>query len=108
MADYFNSEDLARFAETGKSAPELFNLFMKWYGESTKAGALDAKTKAIIALAVAHTIPCPYCIDAWTTGALKEGATPEELAEAIQVTAALKAGATIAFHIQSLNVMERG
>ena len=108
MADYFNSEDLARFGEVGKGSPELFNLFMKWYGEAMKPGALDAKTKAIIALAVSHTIPCPYCIDAWTTGALKEGATPEEMAEAIQVTAALKAGATLAFHIQSLNVMDRG
>lgn len=108
MADYFNSEDLARFNEVGKGSPELFNMFMKWYGECMKDGALDAKTKAIIALAVAHTIPCPYCIDAWTSGALKAGATPEELAEAIQVTASLKAGATLAFHIQSLNVMERG
>jgi len=108
MADYFNSEDLARFNEVGKASPELFNLFMKWYGEAMKPGALDAKTKAILALAVSHTIPCPYCIDAWTTGALKLGATPEELAEAIQVTASIKAGATLAFHIQALNVMDRG
>ena len=107
MADYFNSEDLARFAEVGKSAPQLFDMFMKWYGESMKEGALDAKTKALIALAVSHTIPCPYCIDAWTSGAIKEGATPEEMAEAIQVTAAIKAGATMAFHIQSINVMNR-
>lgn len=107
MPAYFNTEDLSRFGDVGKGSPELFNAFMKWYGDTMKPGALDAKTKAIIAATVAHIIPCPYCIDAWTAGALKEGATPEELAEAVQVAAALRAGATLAYHIQALNVMER-
>lgn len=107
MPAYYNSEDLARFGEAGKAAPELFNLFMAWYGETMKPGALDGKTKALIALATAHTVPCPYCVDAWTQGALKEGATPEEMAEAIAVTAAIKAGATLAMHLQAQNVMAR-
>ncbi len=107
MPAYFNTEDLARFAEVGKGSPELFNLFLAWYDATTQPGALDAKTKAIIAVVTAHLVPCPYCIDAWTENALKLGSTPEELAEAIQVAASLRAGATLAMHIQTLNVLDR-
>src|SRR5439155_24454516 len=41
MSSYYLSEDLARFAEMGKTNPKLFDLFMKWYGATMEAGALD-------------------------------------------------------------------
>jgi AhpD family alkylhydroperoxidase len=59
-------------------------------------GALDAKTKQLIAVAVAHAIQCPYCIRAHTRGALNQKASPEEIMEAVWVAAEMRAGATYA------------
>lgn len=59
-------------------------------------GALPAKIKQIIAVAVAHVTQCPYCIDGHTKSALRAGATPEELMEAIWVAAEMRAGGAYA------------
>ncbi len=59
-------------------------------------GALSAKAKQIIAVAVAHVTQCPYCIDGHTKAALRAGATPEELTEAIWVAAEMRAGGAYA------------
>jgi AhpD family alkylhydroperoxidase len=59
-------------------------------------GALTAKTKQIIAVAVAHVTQCPYCINGHTKAALRAGATPEELMEAIWVAAEMRAGGAYA------------
>jgi AhpD family alkylhydroperoxidase len=59
-------------------------------------GALPARTKQIIAVAVAHVTQCPYCIKGHTRAALRAGATPEELMEAIWVAAEMRAGAAYA------------
>lgn len=59
-------------------------------------GALSAKIKQIIAVAVAHVTQCPYCIRGHTTAALREGATAEELMEAVWVAAEMRAGAAYA------------
>src|SRR6185295_16985935 len=56
MSSYYLSEDLARFGEMGSAQPKLFDLFMKWYGSAMETGALDARTKKLIALAVAFSI----------------------------------------------------
>jgi AhpD family alkylhydroperoxidase len=56
-------------------------------------GALPARTKQLIAVAVAHVTQCPYCIRSHTKAALHEGATAEELMEAIWVAAEMRAGA---------------
>ena len=107
MPSYYLSEDLARFGDVGHAAPKLFKLWSDWYNASTAEGALDKKTKALIALAAAHAVQCPYCIDAWTSGSQKEGATPEEMAEAVHVAAAIRGGASLVHHVQSLNVQAR-
>jgi AhpD family alkylhydroperoxidase len=57
-------------------------------------GALSAKIKQIIAVAVAHVTQCPYCINGHTKAASRAGATPEELMEAIWVAAEMRAGGT--------------
>ena len=61
-----------------------------------KDGALPAKTKQLIALAVAHVTQCPYCIRAHTKDAMRKGATKEEMMEAIWVAAEMRAGAATA------------
>ncbi len=59
-------------------------------------GALPAKFKQIVAVAVAHVTQCPYCINGHTKAALRAGATPEELMEAIWVAAEMRAGGAYA------------
>lgn len=61
-----------------------------------EAGALDEKTKQIIAIAVAHVTQCPYCIRAHTSQALRKGASQEEIMEAIWIAAEMRAGAAYA------------
>ena len=59
-------------------------------------GALSAKMKQIIAVAVAHVTQCPYCIKGHTKAARRAGATPQEIMEAIWVAAEMRAGAAYA------------
>ena len=70
------------------------------------AGALDTKTKQLIAVAVAHVTQCPNCIRGHTKGALRAGATERELMEAIWVAAEMRAGAAFAHSVIALDVME--
>ena len=69
-------------------------------------GALSARTKHIIAVAVAHVTQCPYCIKGHTRAALREGASGEELMEAIWVAAEMRAGAAFAHSVIALAEME--
>jgi hypothetical protein len=59
METYYHPKDLARFGEIGKEAPELWQKFSEWYAAVFKEGALSEREKALIALAVAHTVQCP-------------------------------------------------
>jgi AhpD family alkylhydroperoxidase len=70
-------------------------------------GALPAKTKQLIAVAVAHVTQCPYCIRGHTDGALKHGATAEEIMEAIWVAAEMRAGGAYAHSALALDTIAR-
>ncbi len=70
-------------------------------------GALSAKTKQLIAVAVAHVTQCPYCIRGHTAGALRDGATQQEVMEAIWVAAEMRAGAAYAHSNLALDTMNR-
>jgi alkylhydroperoxidase/carboxymuconolactone decarboxylase family protein len=107
MASYYLSEDLARFADLGKTTPQLFDHFMKWYAAAMEPGALDGKTKKLIALAVAFAIQEPYCIDSYASQCTDAGCSPEELAEAVHVAASIRGGGTIAHWVQASNTMAR-
>lgn len=72
-------------------APNQIETWRKFSRTVFKEGALDAKTKQLIAIAVGHVTQCPYCIRAHVPQALKLGATPEEIMEAIWVAAAGRA-----------------
>jgi AhpD family alkylhydroperoxidase len=70
-------------------------------------GALPAKVKQIIAVAVAHVTQCPYCIKGHTKAALRNGASHEELMEAIWVAAEMRAGAAYAHSVLAIEEMEK-
>ena len=70
-------------------------------------GPLSAKTKQVIAVAVAHVTQCPYCINGHTKAALRHGATPQELMEAIWVAAEMRAGGAYAHSVVSLVAMTK-
>jgi alkylhydroperoxidase/carboxymuconolactone decarboxylase family protein len=107
MSSYYVSEDLARFGEIAKTNPRLFELFLAWYSATMEPGALDAKTKKLIALAVAYAIQEPYCIDSYSSACIDAGITPEEMAEAVNVAACIRGGGTIAHWPQTLNTAAR-
>lgn len=107
MPSYYMSEDLARFGEIAKTKPELFDLFLKWYSTTMEPGVLDAKTKKLIALAVAFAIQEPYCIDSYSSACTDAGISPEEMAEAVNVAAVIRGGGTIAHWVQSCNTIAR-
>jgi len=97
---YYHSSDLARFADIGKNVPDLAKKFFDWYGAVFADGALTAREKSLIALAVAHAVQCPYCIDAYTTACLEKGSTPEQMTEAVHVAAAIRGGASLVHGVQ--------
>jgi alkylhydroperoxidase/carboxymuconolactone decarboxylase family protein len=107
MDHYYNAPDLARFAEVGKEAPEIWKKFQAWYDAVFAEGALTEREKGLIALAVAHAVQCPYCIDAFTTGSLEKGATPEQMTEAVHVAAAIRGGASLVHGVQMRNKLDK-
>lgn len=78
------------------AAPEIIDTWRKFSRSVFKAGALDEKTKQLIAVAVAHVTQCPYCIRSHTQTAMKKGATKEEMMEAVWIAAEMRAGAAYA------------
>jgi AhpD family alkylhydroperoxidase len=85
------------FAEERKNlAPGTAEAFKAFSKSVFADGAISAQTKQLIAVAVAHVTQCPYCIIGHTKGALKHGATPEQIMEAIWVAAEMRAGAAFA------------
>ena len=107
MNPYYDAKDLPRFPEVGKDAPELWDKFLGWYSAVFAEGALTEREKALIALAVSHAVQCPYCIDAYTTGSLEKGATPEQMTEAVHVAAAIRGGASLVHAVQMRNAIEK-
>ncbi|HET7153632.1 MAG TPA: arsenosugar biosynthesis-associated peroxidase-like protein [Candidatus Kapabacteria bacterium] len=106
--NYYESKDLARFAEVGKFKKELMDKFFDYYNAATGTdGALTKREKALIALAIAHYKQCPYCIDAYTTQCLETGANPEQMSEAVHVAGSMAAGMVLVHGVQMLNNMER-
>jgi len=77
-------------------APDAEAAFRAFSKAVFQDGALPAKTKQLIAVAVAHVTQCPYCIQGHTKAATKAGATPEEVMEAIWVAAEMRAGGAYA------------
>ncbi|MEM1000513.1 MAG: arsenosugar biosynthesis-associated peroxidase-like protein [Bacteroidota bacterium] len=104
MSDtYYDPKDLNKFGDIKDFQPELAQKFFAWYGDVFQDGALTAREKSLIALAVSHAVQCPYCIDAYTQDTLKRGCEEEELMEAVHVAAAIRGGASLVHGVQMMN-----
>ena len=104
---YYHAADLGRFPEIGKNSAELAKKFFDWYGAVFAEGALSAREKSLIALAVAHTIQCPYCIEAYSKDSLSKGCDLDQLTEAVHVSAAIRGGSSLVHGIQMRNHAEK-
>lgn len=97
-------------AEVGRRrrelAPEINDAFENFSRAVFKAGALPEKTKQLIAVAVAHTTQCPYCITGHSRLARQKGATDQEIMEAIWVAAEMRAGGAYAHSTVALHALE--
>ena len=107
METYYDPADLAKFGEIGRDAPELGKKFFEYYEEVFKEGELTEREKALIALAVAHAVQCPYCVDAYTRASLEKGSNLAEMTEAVHVAAAIRGGASLVHGVQMRKIAEK-
>jgi len=99
----YSKENLTRIKKLNELAPEAMKAFWAFDKLALSEGAIPAKYKELIAVAVAVTTQCPYCIEIHTGNARKAGATEAELAEATIVAAALRAGGAITHATHALS-----
>ncbi|MEK5067111.1 carboxymuconolactone decarboxylase family protein [Sporosarcina sp. FSL K6-1508] len=97
---------ISRMSEFIELNPETTTAFFSFDKLAMKRGLLSVKEKELIAVAIAHTTGCPYCIDGHVKGAKRAKATKEEIAESILVATALKAGSALAHSVNALNAFE--
>jgi AhpD family alkylhydroperoxidase len=91
----YDMKNLPKFKKLGELAPEAFKAFVAFDEAALKDGVVPVKYKELMAVAVALTTQCPYCIEIHTKRARKAGASEPELAETTLVAAALRAGAAM-------------
>jgi len=104
---YYNPEDLKKFENVTDFQEKLGKKFFDYYGSVFEEGALTAREKSLIALAVAHTIQCPYCIDAYTEDNLEKGCSEEQMMEAVHVATAIRGGASLVHGVQMMNKVDK-
>ena len=104
MKTYYQPEDLLKFSEIAEGAPDLAKKFFEYYNAVFAEGELTEREKSLIALAVAHAVQCPYCIDAYTQSCLEKGSNQAEMTEAIHVATAIRGGASLVHGVQMRNV----
>ena len=107
MDTYYKPDDLPKFGDMGKDAPDLAKKFFEYYEAVFAEGELTQREKSLIALAVAHAVQCPYCIDAYTRGCLETGSNTAEMTEAIHVATAIRGGASLVHGVQMRNIAEK-
>jgi len=91
----YRKENLAKLKQMDSLAPHVMKAFWAFDQAAVADGAIPVKYKELIAVAVALTTQCPYCIDIHSGNARKAGATDAEIAEAAMVAASLRAGASV-------------
>src|ERR1044071_7018260 len=99
----YSKDNLAKIKKMNDLAPELMKAFWAFDKAAVAEGAISVKYKELIAVAVAVTTQCPYCIDIHTNNARKAGATEAELVEAMMVAASLRAGAAVTHATHALS-----
>ncbi len=91
----YDMANMKKLEQVGKAAPDAMQAFQAFDKAALADGAIPKKYKELIALAVALTTQCPYCLEIHAKQAKEAGATTEELAETTFVAAALRAGAAL-------------
>lgn len=104
---YYDPRDLRKFSKISEWDKDLGDKFFDWYGAVFQEGALTAREKSLIALAVSHAVHCPYCIDAYSKDALSRGIEKEEMMEAVHVAGAIQGGATLVHGVQMMNKVDK-
>ena len=108
MTHYHEPEDLKLIPELKKLAPDEFKGFVALDSiVAREGGAIPRKYRELMALAIACTTQCPYCLDVHTKGAKRAGATREEVAETAFIAAALRAGAAVTHGTLALKLVDR-
>jgi AhpD family alkylhydroperoxidase len=92
----YDMTNLSRMKSLAIHAPEAMNAFVVFDKAALAAGAIPVKYKELMALAVAYTTQCPYCIELHANKAREQGASEPEIAESVLVAAASRAGAAVA------------
>lgn len=102
----YQQELMGRIGEIGKLSPDTVRGYQTLAGAGQKTSHLDAKTRELISLAVAVTTRCDGCIAVHANAALKNGASKEEVTEALGVAVAMNAGAAMVYSARALDALD--
>lgn len=105
-ASYYRPSDLGRFGEIGRANPAIAGAFFDYFGKVMADDRLTRREKSLIALAVAHALKCPYCIDSLSNTCLDLGLSEAEMMEAVHVAAAMSAGIALVHSTQLLGHLD--
>ncbi|MFJ9610302.1 carboxymuconolactone decarboxylase family protein [Kitasatospora sp. NPDC101176] len=105
---YQDPSDLQRARQVGRLAPAEFAAWQSFQGAVDRTdGAVPRRYRELVAIAVALTTQCSYCLDVHTGQALRHGVTAEELAEVVFVAGAVRAGGSLAHGLQAMKLYDR-
>src|SRR4051812_39528913 len=104
---HYEEGDLAKFPNVTEWQKNLGEAFFSYYGKVFGKGELSEREKSLIALAVAHAVQCPYCIEAYTTDSLEKGATQGMMMEAVHIATAIKGGSALAHSVQMMKQAQK-
>lgn len=104
---YYDADDLKKFGNIGNFQKNLADKFFVYYDEVFKDSELSAREKSLIALAVAHAVQCPYCIDAYSSDAFEKGWNEAQMMEAVHVACAIRGGASLVHGVQMMNKVKK-
>jgi alkylhydroperoxidase/carboxymuconolactone decarboxylase family protein len=107
VSTYYDSQHLKKFADIAEGNQSMADQFFAYYDSVFQEGALSKREKALIALAVAHTVQCPYCIDAYTAAAQQHGSDLDQMTEAVHVACAIRGGASLVHGLQMLEHVKK-
>jgi len=103
---FYRKKAIEKAAKLFTLKPEMMKAFLDLDSKVFARGSLDVKTKELLAVACAHITQCPYCIEGHTKKAKKAGASDDELAEAIFVAVAMRAGGAMAHSCIAMGALE--
>jgi AhpD family alkylhydroperoxidase len=99
----YRAQLASTIAEIGRASPDLVKGYRTIVDSRSKTGALDAKTRELVALAVAVTVRCDGCITTHVEQARKHGATRDEIADALGVAVMVNAGAALVYSARTID-----